>query len=103
MSELFLSCGLREDIQCGCDDKRNSLRVGLVTPFSLIQQPEQGPAHAAGAVRPDRIGGDALEALGQHADKVQVGSLGWHEKSAGVALKRAFAQDGQNDRNDQNP
>jgi hypothetical protein len=33
-------------------------------------------------VRPDRIGGDALEALGQHADEVQVGSLGWHEKSA---------------------
>lgn len=81
-SALLSFGGLGEDIQCPCDNHGEGLGIERKPLFALIQQPQQGPAHAAGAVRPDRISGNAFESLGQHADEVQMRSLGWHEKSA---------------------
>lgn len=57
---------LPEDLK-GCPHRRFELGWLRRIPFvELLQQAEQASAQAAGAMRPDRIGGDALESVEEH-------------------------------------
>ena len=63
-----------------------ALQGGLVNglpDFDLFQRPQHSPAHAAGAMRPIRVNGDALETREQQSYKLNlVGRLHSYKQNA---------------------
>lgn len=74
--------GAFEDPESRCEDIGDRTGVGRRLAARFIENTEQRSPHAAGAMRPDRIGGDALEAVGYHAEELQVGLWVLHKNSA---------------------
>ncbi len=74
--------GAFEDPESRCEDAGDRAGIGRRLAARFIENTEQRPSHAAGAMRPDRIGGDALEAIGYHAEELQVGLWVLHKDSA---------------------
>lgn len=64
--------GMGENIERGGNDIGEGFWIGWISVLQLVQCAEQGASHAAGSMRPDRIGRDSFQSFSEYPNQLQV-------------------------------